>query len=79
MTVNSTVVYVPELEEMRKSGLPDVKRFTDKKGRKLPMTSSVDAYKQLAEYEETGITPEVVRLLKKLWFGVDERGTEKEE
>jgi len=35
-----------------------MERFTDKNGRKKPMTSSVEAYKKLAAYESTGITPE---------------------
>ncbi len=72
MITNRMVKYIPELDNMRnKKGLPEVKRFTDNKGRKLPMTSAADAYKQLAAYEKTGVTPEVVQLLKELWFGAE--------
>lgn len=68
-STNRMVAFIPELDDMRETGLPEVKRFTDNKGHKLPMASSAEAYKQLAAYEKTGVTPEVVQLLKNLWFG----------
>ena len=40
-----------------------MERFTDAKGKKKAMTSSIEAYKRLAEYEATGLTPEEVRAL----------------
>ena len=40
-----------------------MERFTDAKGRKKSMVSSVAAYKKLAEYEDIGLTPEQVRAL----------------
>jgi hypothetical protein len=40
-----------------------MERFTDKRGRKKPMTSSVEAYQRLKEYEDIGLMPEQVRAL----------------
>ena len=40
-----------------------MERLTNSKGRKKSMTSSAEAYKRLAAYESTGITPEQLQSL----------------
>ncbi len=72
-TTNAMVKYVPELEDIRRGvkALPSLKRFTDKKGRKRAMVSAVEGWKRLAAYEEIGLTPEIVKLLKELWFDAE--------
>ena len=42
----------------------ELERFTDQKGRKKSMVSSADAYQRLAEYENTGLSPDMVLQLK---------------
>lgn len=72
-TTNSMVKYVKKLFDIRegRETLPTVERFTDKKGRKRAMVSAVEGWKRLAEYEATGLTPEIVNLLKELWFDAE--------
>lgn len=72
-TTNAIVKYIKKLEDIRygKEALPILERFTDKKGRKRAMVSAVEGWKRLSEYEDIGLTPEIVRLLKELWFDAE--------
>lgn len=73
LTTNRMVQYIPELEDIRhgKKELPLLERFTDKNGHKRAMVSAAQGWKQLAAYEDTGLTPEIVKLLKELWFDAE--------
>lgn len=72
-TTNAMVKFIKKLEDIRhgKEALPILERFTDKKGRKRAMVSAADGWKRLSEYEDIGLTPEIVRLLKELWFDAE--------
>lgn len=72
-TTNAMVQFVPRLEHIRngEEELPTLERFTDKKGRKRAKVSAAEGWKRLSEYEDIGLTPEIVRLLKELWFDAE--------